>query len=531
MIKISHLSYKYPRTQEHVLEDVSLTIDPYSLTLVIGPSGSGKSTLLRCVNGLIPHFSGGEISGTIDVFGSNPIKQGVKEMAKKVGMVFQEPESQFVYDIVEDEIAFGLENQGMERIAMHRRVDTVLEELGIQHLRHVKIRDLSGGEKQKVAVASVLAAQPKVLVLDEPTSQLDPQSADEILQFIARLKKRLGITTLISEHRLERLLPYTDNVIYIGEDHKVAFGPPQDIIPETDLAPPIVKIAKKLNIHPIPLVPVDFPEVSLIGKIEVEKDTGIKGPENENVLLSVKNMSTMIKGKQILKDVSINLNKNEIFTLIGKNGSGKTTLLRSILGLIPSNGEKYLRGKKISDLPAGELIQHFAYLPQNPNDLLFAESILEELQITLKNHKLEKDKAQLTKFLQQFDLAEKSHRYPRDLSTGEIQRTALAAITVHDPEIILLDEPTRGLDYAAKENLGNILQQWRNIGRSILLITQDVEFAAHIADRVGILEAGKIIFSGSPRIAFTQFPTFQTQTARIFPNKGWILPQDIPIDI
>jgi len=531
MIKISHLSYKYPQTQDLVLKDISLTIDPDSLTLVIGPSGSGKSTLLRCVNALVPHFSGGEISGTVDVFGSNPIKQGVKEMAKKVGMVFQQPESQFVYDIVEDEIAFGLENQGMERIEMHQRLEKVLEELDIKDLRHMKIRSLSGGEKQKVAIASVLAAKPKVLLLDEPTSQLDPRSADEVLQFITILKKRLRMTILISEHRLERLLPFTDNVIYIGDDHKAAFGSPQEIIPETDLAPPIVKIAKKFNIKPIPLVPADFPEVSLIGKIEVEKDTGIKGLENENVLLSVKNLSTMIKGKHILKNVSINLNINEIFTLIGKNGSGKTTLLRSILGLIPSNGEKYLKGKEISDLPAGELIQHFAYLPQNPNDLLFAESILEELQITLRNHNMEKEETQLNEFLQQFNLSEKSHRYPRDLSTGEIQRTALAAITVHDPKIILLDEPTRGLDYAAKENLVQILHQWRNMGRSILLITQDVEFAAHVTDRAGILEAGKIIFSGSPRMVFTQFPIFQTQTARIFPEKGWILPQDVVIDI
>ena len=528
MIKISHLSYKYPQLQSYVLNDVNLSINPNSLSLVIGPSGSGKSTLLRCINGLIPHFSGGDVSGTIDVLGVNPIRQGVTNMAKLVGIVFQEPEAQFVYDIVEDEVAFVLEHQGYDRTSMHQRVETVLEKLSIQHLRHKKIRELSGGEKQKVAIAGVLAAQPKVLLLDEPTSQLDPQSADEVLQFITSLKEKLGITVIISEHRLERLLPYTDNVIFIGEDHKVAFGPPGEIIPETELAPPIVSIGKKLKLKPLPLVPAEFPEINVNGVVDGGERTRENGQIFEEGLLSIENLSTTINGKKILDNISLQLNYGEILTLVGKNGSGKTTLLRSILGLIPSIGEVNLRGERISDLPPDGLIQHFAYLPQNPNDLLFAESILEELQITLKNHNLEKEKDELITFLQQFNLAEKSLRYPRDLSLGEIQRTALAAITIHDPEIILLDEPTRGLDYAVKRNLAEILQQWRNVGKSILLITQDVEFAARVADRAAILEAGKIIFSGSPRVAFTQFPTFQTQTARIFPGKGWILPQDIP---
>lgn len=531
MIKITDLSYKYPDSEEFVLRKLNLTIIPGSLNLVIGPSGSGKSTLLRCINGLIPNFSGGEIAGRIEVLGLDPINQGVDEMANKVGMVFQEPESQFVFDVVEDELAFALENQGMERNAMHHRINSILIDLDINHLRTKKIRELSGGEKQKVAIASVLVAQPEVLLLDEPTSQLDPSAANDVLELITSLKENFKITIIISEHRLERLLPFTDQVIYIREDHKVEYGSPQKIIPEKEIALPIVKIARKLKLDPLPLVLEDFPNTNL-GIINEIKNA----PRNEafiekKALFSTKNLSTKINGKEILKDVSLTLIPSEIVALVGKNGAGKTTLIRSILGLIPSRGKKYLNGKDISDYSASDLIKNFAYLPQNPNDLLFAESVIEELQITLRNFHLEKTEFQLISFLQQFNLADKSNRYPRNLSVGEIQRTALAAITIHDPRIILLDEPTRGLDYSSKENLAKILQGWRNEGKSILLISQDVEFAANIADRAAILESGEIIFSGSPRKAFTQFPIFRTQTARLFPNRGWILPQDVHFNI
>ncbi len=531
MITLSHFSFQYPNTGIFSLKDVSLTIPPETLTLVMGPSGSGKSTLLRCINGLIPHFSGGEVTGKINVFGLDPVKQGVKEMAGIVGFVFQEPESQFIFDIVEDELAFVLENRGMERTAMHQRVKSVLKDLSIEHLRQKKIRELSGGEKQKVAIASVLVSQPEILILDEPTSQLDPQSADEVLQLIAAVKAKLNITILISEHRLERLLPYTDKVIYIGDDHSVAYGFPQEIIPLKNILPPTVRIAKKLNLKPEPLVLKDFPILNLDRMKKIEEKIPEEKPDKKEILFSLRNLTTAINGREILKNISLNLYKGEIFTLVGRNASGKTTLLRSILGLIPSAGEKLLRGKNIVNFSPGEIFQYFAYLPQNPNDLLFAESVIEELQITLKNFRIEKEHSQILAFLQQFGLAEKSKQYPRDLSIGEIQRTALAAITIHDPQIILLDEPTRGLDYIAKENLKDILHNWRNSGRSILLITQDVEFAASVADRAAILQEGGIIFTGSPRKAFTEFKIFQTQTARLFPDMGWVLPKDISTNI
>jgi len=260
MINIQGLSFKYPNTSHYVLENVDCLIKPGTLNLIIGASGSGKSTFLRCINGLVPHFSGGTISGKIDVFGSDPIKDGPEMLASNVGFVFQEPEAQFVFDIVEDEIAFALENMGMSRKEMPARVDEIIERLGLSSIRYRSIHEISGGEKQKVAIASVLVTRPRVLLLDEPTSQLDPISADQILRLCVSLKEKTDLTILISEHRLERLLPYTDNVIQVRNDHTLNIGRPEQIIPYLHNLPPAVAIGKKLGLKPLPLTVEGFPQ-------------------------------------------------------------------------------------------------------------------------------------------------------------------------------------------------------------------------------------------------------------------------------
>jgi len=528
MINIKGLSFKYPDAFQNVLENVDCQIEPGTLTLIVGPSGSGKSTFLRCINGLVPHFSGGSISGKIDVFGSDPITDGPEMLASIVGFVFQEPEAQFVFDIVEDEIAFALENMGVPRTEMQSRVDDIIERLELSSIRHRSIHEISGGEKQKVAIASALVTRPQVLLLDEPTSQLDPISADQILRLCVSLKKNADLTILISEHRLERLLPYTDNVIDMNNDHNLNIGSTNQIIPNLQNVPPVVAIGKKLGLNPLPLTIEDFPDDVIKNK---KPDFKLVQSElqktKSGTILEIKHLSAQIDQKPILEDVSINLNQSEIHVLLGKNGSGKTSLLRSILGLMDSTGEKYFKQQNFTDLPIDRILRKIGYLPQNPNDLLFAETILDELKITLKNHGIERTDKELNNFLEQFDLAEKSHKYPRDLSVGERQRIALAAITVHDPEIIFLDEPTRGLDYAAKTQLSLLFKDWRDFGKGILLVTHDVEFAAGLADRVAIIEAGKIIFNGSPADAFSKFSAFQTQTARIFEASGCFLPEHV----
>lgn len=529
MIKISQLSFKYPQSTGPVLQEINLEIKPATVTLIAGASGSGKSTLLRCINGLVPHFSGGTITGSIEVFGSDPIKEGPQVLASKVGFVFQEPEAQFTFDVVEDEIAFALENIGMPRVQMHQRINDIIEQMQLTDIRRKKVHEISGGEKQKVAIASALVSHPEVLILDEPTSQLDPDSAEDLLNYIVALSGDLGLTVLISEHRLERLLPHIENIAFIQPDHTLMFGKPREILCKMQQVPPIIEIAKRLEISPLPLTQQDFPKISITGNSDpnINRQAVIQPPTKP--ALSLNKVSTSLAGMKILKNISLDLNQGEILTLLGQNGAGKTTLLRTVLGLIPSEGSRVLREQDMEEMDLAQIIQHIAYLPQNPNDLLFAESVIDELLITLSNHGLQQEKSELTSFLSKFGLAEKQDRYPRDLSVGERQRTALAAVTVHKPQIILLDEPTRGMDYASKRKLAELLTGWRNQGRSILLVTHDVEFAARLADRVAIIETGELIFNGSPKTAFTKFPSFQTQTALLFPGTGWIIPEDVSI--
>lgn len=527
MISFKQLSYQYPQSEHKVLDNVTLDIPPATLTLVTGASGSGKSTLLRCVNGLVPHFTGGTISGQIKVFGSDPITEGVEVMAGKVGFVFQEPEAQFVFDTVEDEIVFFLENMGISRIEMENMVTEVLQELQLSAYRHRKINEISGGEQQKVAIASALVAHPKVLVLDEPTSQLDPLSADEVLKFLLELKSQRNLTVLISEHRLERLLPYTDLIINLTSERSVNFGEPQKVLPKMTQVPPIIEVAKKLGLSPLPLTPAAFPKIRLDSYPSPNHQVNDPLIIDHETILSIHNLQTSLGNQSVLKEINLNLKRGEILVLMGPNGSGKTTLLRSVLKLIPSSGDIFLDKVDIQTLHFSEVIQKISYLPQNPNDLLFAESILDELKITLKNHGRSMNHTDLSAFLGLFGLSEKGDQYPRDLSVGERQRTALAAITIHQPQIIFLDEPTRGLDYLNKCALSDLFQQWRNQGKALLLVTHDVEFAAQLADRVVILESGKLKFVGSPITAFSTLPVYQTQTAQLFPNKGWITPQDI----
>jgi energy-coupling factor transport system ATP-binding protein len=527
MIEFKNLTFQYPGSSQPVFDNVKLRIPANSLTLVSGPSGSGKSTLLRCINGLVPHFSGGSISGTISAYGMDPIAEGPEKMAEQVGFVFQEPEAQFVYDTVEDEIAFVLENFNTPYQDMHQRVEEIIETFELECFRKKKIQNLSGGEKQKVALASVMVNRPRILLLDEPTSQLDPTTAKEILEFVLTLKSRYDLTVLISEHRLERLLPYIDRIVNIDATHNLHFGDPQEILPAMSQVPPIIKLARRFNLSPLPLRSESFTT-----KVQIEPPSDVrknKASHQKNpTLIKLSDFSVAFSDRQILENISLNIHAGEILTIHGPNGAGKTTLLRAIMGLVKSKGSKQLLDKDMTAMALPNLVNSIAYLPQNPNDLLFSETVLDELKTTLNNHGIEKSDVELTNYLAEFGLAHLSHQFPRDLSVGERQRTALAAITIHEPKIIFLDEPTRGMDYDTKASLTSRLQTWRDQNKAIVLVTHDIEFAASLSDRAVILEAGQFLFKGAPRTAFTRFPKYQTQTARIFPGSGWITPNDVP---
>jgi energy-coupling factor transporter ATP-binding protein EcfA2 len=526
MIRFERVTYTYPDRGHPALRDVILDIPEGLFTLVIGPSGAGKSTLLRCINGLVPHFSGGRLQGSIGVNGLDPVQANPQVMSRHVGFVFQDPEAQFVVDRVEDEIAFALENAALPAQEMRVRVEEALDLLDLAPLRDRDLETLSGGERQRVAIAAALALHPRILVLDEPTSQLDPKSAEDVLHSLVRLNSDLGLTVVLAEHRLERVLPFVDHLVVLSESGTVAAsGPPREVLHEIALTPPLVTLGKALGWDPLPLTIKEGRRFSRRVALPAPRSEPRRSPRlASEPYLQARDVMVGYNGRAVLHDVDLDVWPGEIVVLMGRNGSGKTTLLKSMVGLLPARqGRLLVAGQEVARRDVAEVCRQVGYLPQDPNALLFADSVLQELLITLRNHGLEADPpVPPEQLLERLGLDDKRDAYPRDLSAGERQRVALGAITVTKPGALLLDEPTRGLDYGAKRVLTDLLRGWRDEGMAILMVTHDVELAAATADRVLLMSQGEIIAAGAPVQVLGASPLFAPQVARLFPNSGWL---------
>jgi len=530
MIHFSKVTYTYPGNENPALQELTLDLSPKSFTLVIGPSGAGKSTFLRCLNGLVPHFSGGDIQGSIRVNGQNPIKATPRLMSRHVGFVFQDPEAQFVVDRVEDEIAFALENEATAPEEMLTTVTDILNLLGLTSLRNRRLETLSGGERQRVAIAAALALRPQVLVLDEPTSQLDPASAEDVLQTLVHLNREYDLTIVLAEHRLERVLPFVNQMIYLdGTTPGVSAGSPRQVLGKVGLNAPLIQIGKALGWEPLPLT-IDE------GKNHVSRST-IKKYAHSNTptrkrhdgipYLQAANLVVQYNQTPVLKDVNLEVFTGQITVLMGSNGAGKTTLLRSLVGLVrPESGKVTIAGEDIANQHVADICRSVGFLPQDPNSLLFADTVRDELLITLQNQALSETNHPPGVLLDRFGIAELANNYPRDLSAGQRQRVAMAAIMITHPGALLLDEPTRGLDYAAKQELVRILHEWRDGGVAILLVTHDVELAAAVADRIVLLESGRITADGAPAEVLESSNLFAPQVAQLFPGSGWLTAKD-----
>ena len=530
MIHLSKVTYTYPGNENPALKGVTLDLSPNSFTLVIGPSGAGKSTFLRCLNGLVPHFSGGDIQGNIQVNGQNPITATPRLMSRHVGFVFQDPEAQFVVDRVEDEIAFALENEAFPPEEMQTRVTEILNELGLTDLRNRRLETLSGGERQRVAIAAALALRPKVLVLDEPTSQLDPASAESVLQTLVHLNREHDLTSVLAEHRLERILPFANQMIYLdGYNPGAIAGSPRQVLGQVDLNAPLIQIGKALGWEPLPLTieeGIHFANRATFNKIP-SSNTNLNSKHDDTPYLVAADLVVAYDRKPVLNDLNLDLFKGQITVLMGPNGAGKTTLLRSLVGLVrPENGTITVAGEDTAGKHIADICRSVGFLPQDPNSLLFADTVRDELLITLENQALSETDHPPEVLLDRFNIAELASNYPRDLSAGQRQRVAMAAVMITHPGALLLDEPTRGLDYAAKKELVRILQEWRDSGVAILLVTHDVELAAAAADRVVILESGQITADGAPAEVLGSSSLFAPQIAQIFPGSGWLTAED-----
>lgn len=528
---IDGLTYFYPNAHAPALRDINWQVKPGEFVTVTGPSGSGKSTLLRCLNGLTPHFSGGQFGGAVLVDGLDTRQHQPRELARITGFVFQDPEAQIVSTRVDDEVAFGMEQLGVPPLTMRKRVEEVLDLMGIAGLRHREIATLSGGERQRVAVASALALQPSILALDEPTSQLDPWGAEEVLTALTRLNEDLGLTIVLAEHRLERVMGHSDRLTLLDREGAIAFdGAPRPalaVMDERNL-PPLLALGRRLGWEPLPLSIKEGRAAqrhdAAQGRIPVEPAPDPPSPGGDPVV-ELQRISARFEDRPVLRDIDLAVRPGELVALMGRNGSGKTTLLRLMAGLHRPHGGRYLlAGSNGAELHPAEIAQTVGYLPQNPSALFFAETLREELAFTIAHQQgptLDPDET-----LASLGLGHAADRNPRDLSGGERERAALAAVLVGAPRVLLLDEPTRGMDAERKRALAAILTRLRADGVAIILATHDVELVAEAATRVVLLGDGRIVADGSPRDVLSVSLTFTTAINKLYGGR-FLTPGDV----
>jgi energy-coupling factor transporter ATP-binding protein EcfA2 len=535
LIKIEDLTFYYGDATQPALKDVSLRVRDGEFVLMTGPSAGGKSSLCRCLNGLIPHFYGGTISGRVTVAGLDTLESSTRELATRVGFVFQDPENQLVSMDVEREVAFGLENLGFPRHLIAKRLEESLDTLGIASLRYRPLSELSGGEKQKVAIASVLALHPSVLILDEPTSELDPKGAEEVLSVVTRLNHELGLTVILVEHRLDRVLQYADRLIVIDRGTITLDGRVNDILTNryrelSDLGigvPPLIRLFQELRKRDdtIDRVPLTVKEGRAILEKALEKralpaDTGWERERADGKpLIETRNLwYAYPNGITALKNIRLEIREGEFVAVMGRNASGKTTLAKHFNRLlVPTKGRIKVAGTDTREATIAQLARKVGFVFQNPNDHLFADTVYDEIAFTLKVLGFSKEEIAFRtgEALEKFHLTGSKERYPRSLSGGEKQRVALASVMAAGPKILILDEPTRGMEYRLKGELMHFLRDYCAQGNTVVLVSHDVEIVAEYAERVILLSEGRVVVDGEKHEVLSQALLFSPQINRL----------------
>ncbi|MFJ5844011.1 ABC transporter ATP-binding protein [Streptomyces sp. NPDC092903] len=562
MIRFDDVSVRYEGAGHNALSGVGLTVPEGELVLLIGPSGVGKSTLLGAVSGLVPHFTGGRLTGRVTVGGRDTRTHKPRELADLVGTVGQDPLSHFVTDTVEDELAYGMESLGLAPDVMRRRVEETLDLLGLAGLRDRPIATLSGGQQQRVAIGSVLTPHPRVLVLDEPTSALDPAAAEEVLAVLQRLVHDLGTTVLMAEHRLERVVQYADQVVLLPAPGAApVMGAPADVMALSPVHPPVVALGRLAGWDPLPLSVRDarrrapgmrerlaglvpgpvggaagpsLPAGVTAAPRPAVRRSGLgrlfgRGPRETSAgPQPVTDATTRIerlgvrRGRvEALRGVTLTVAPGETVALMGRNGAGKSTLLAALVGMVePTSGSVLVGGRTPHRTPPREMVRRVGLVPQEPRDLLYADTVAAECAAADADAGAAPGscRALVSELLP--DVPDGTH--PRDLSEGQRLALALALVLTARPPLLLLDEPTRGLDYAAKARLVGVLRALAARGHAIVLATHDVELAAELAHRVVILADGEVVADGPTPEVVVSSPAFAPQTAKILAPQEWL---------
>lgn len=493
-VEIQNLSYRYDNSDK-VLNNVNLSINKGEIVLVLGKTGSGKSSLLKTIVGSIPNFYGGEIEGKVIIDNKDLNEMDHKERSSKVSIVFQSPETQLIMDKVHREVAFPLENLGVEEASIKRRVFEALKFMNLLPIAYKNVEELSGGEKQKVVISSALAMKTDILLLDEPTSQLDPQSSEELVYFIKKINEELNKTIVVVEQNNQGWFEMADKIIVMNKGKIDFCGTKEQLYAGNweEFLPQYLRIAKRIN----------YPQLGtrrqvskwITSKITNSEKNQHVSEEKREKILTINKLNVRYDEKLVLKDISLDFEEGKIYSILGENGAGKSTLLKSIMNLIDYKGEIKYKNKKLSKLKVSEIAKSIGYVSQNPDDYISRSTVYEEVKFTLDNFNMI-DEGKVDSILKKLDLLSLKDKNPRDLSGGEKERLAIASILVMDTDIVLLDEPTRGLDLNNKHKLINIFKELAKLNKTVIMITHDMDFASEISDEIILLMQGEVIDNG-----------------------------------
>ena len=528
MLELRDIGFSYEgsggRGVEPVLSHVDLTLDEGELVVVAGRTGVGKSTLLGLFNGLVPTFTGGRLTGDVLLDGHSILHLPPRDRAHVVGYVGQDPTAGFVTDTVEEELAYGMEQLGLDGATMRRRVEETLDLLGIAELRGRDLRALSGGQQQRVAIGSVLTMHPRLLVLDEPTSALDPTAAEDVLATLTRLVHDLGVTVVIAEHRLERVVPFADRLVLVEHDHGVRVGDPATMLEHSPVAPPIVELGRWAGWRPLPLSVRDARRRATGLALTPAPSPAPRAAGGPSVLVA--RSVTVTYGRQVaVRDVDLDLAGGEVTALMGRNGSGKSTLMWALQGVRKRvRGTVAVDGQDPAEVGAEARRRLVGLVPQTAADLLYLETVAEECAASDREAEVRRGSA--AELLRSLAPGIDPGAHPRDLSEGQRLALVLAVVLTAKPSVICLDEPTRGLDYPGKAALADILASLKTDGCSVLVATHDVEFVAQVADRVVVLADGEVVSSGPTTRVVAESPAFAPQVHKIL-GDPWLTVEQV----
>lgn len=523
IIRTKDLCFKPLGADEDVLKDVNLELRKGDFALLLGPSGCGKSLLTLCLNGLIPHLSQGEMRGVVEVAGKATATHEVHDFSQIIGLVFQNPDDQILSLRVVDEVAFGVENQGLTHDEIVRRVDDCMQLMEISHLKDRLTFAISGGQKQRVSIASNLVMLQEVLVLDDPTTDLDPVGKADIVRTLGRLQREMGKTLLVIEHDLTDLIELANLVIVMEDGRVVHSSPPGEVLSQH--YDDVVRLGVNLPQHvemahtllqrgcQAPSFPVLKEDAFAVFKEFVENNPGVltkperdtQQPHGEPVI-SVRELDfSYDPGTPTLRKLSFDIQQGEFVAIIGANGSGKSTLVNNLVGLLrPDGGQIVVDGRDTREITVSDLVSDIGYVFQNPDHQLFASTVEEELRFSLRVRELSEEEVdrRLAGTLDTVGLEGFRDRHPFSLSRGQRQNLAVATALIHDPKLILLDEPTTGQDRRNLSGLLGMLSGLNKQGNTTIMITHDMDIVAAYATRVMVLAGGEIVLDGHPEDVF-----------------------------